>query len=189
MSQAAPKLVVAKRASRSKAAPLQIQTVWKQMTPPLKEELLTFWASHNAVRDPERASNRAEQAICLARDKDGMINAVGTAELRVLPRLLQPMYYFRLFLAKSARGQAQMMPLYNACKSALQAYNAALPAPESIGVLVELESQFLARFYRSAYVAEADSTFIGYSPRGLQLRVSYFADAVLLPPVPPTPSL
>jgi hypothetical protein len=27
------------------------------------------------------------------------------------------------------------------------------------------------------------TTFIGYSPRGLQLRVSYFRDATLLPPV------
>lgn len=185
MTDAASKTAPRKRKAREDATPLQIQPVWKQMTPELKDELVAFWKANDAVRDPTRAARRAEQAICLARDASGAISAVGTAEIRVLPRLLQPMYYFRLFLAKSVRGQEQMMPLFNACRETLQAYNAALPTPESIGVLVELESQFLARFYKRAYVAEADSTFIGYSPRGLQLRVSYFKDAVLLPPVRP----
>jgi hypothetical protein len=35
-----------------------------------------------------------------------------------------------------------------------------------------------------AYEPAADSTFIGYSPRGLQLRVSYFEQAQLLPLTP-----
>jgi hypothetical protein len=189
MSGASSKRTDVTRKPRNKAAPLQIQTVWKQMTPELKSELLAFWASNNAVKDPERAVRRVEQAVCLARGSDGAISGVATAELRVLPRLLQPMYYFRLFLSKSVRGQGQVIPLYSHAKAALQAYNAALPEPESIGVLVELESQFLVRFYRNAYVAEADSTFIGYSPRGLQLRVSYFVGAVLMPPVHPTPAI
>lgn len=163
----------------------KITPVWKQVTPELKAELLDFWKSHKAIGDLNRAAARTEQAICIARDADGAICAVGTALIRVLPRLLQPMYYFRLFFAKSVRGQQQMPAFFNRCVEVLQAYNASLPTPESLGVLTELESGFLSTFYKQVYVAEMKSTFIGYSPRGLQLRVSYFDGATLLPPVSP----
>jgi hypothetical protein len=49
-------------------------------------------------------------------------------------------------------------------------------------VLVELENRQLAGHYDRAYVPEGDSVFIGYSPRGLQLRVSYFEGARLFEP-------
>jgi hypothetical protein len=165
-----------------------ILPVWKQVTPELKAELVDFWKNHKAIGDPARAAARTEQAICIGRDADGAICAVGTAIIRVLPRLLQPMYYYRLFFAKSVRGQQQMPAFFNRCREVLQAYNASLPKPESLGVLIELESGFLATFYKQAHVAEMNSTFIGYSPRGLQLRVSYFDGATLLPPVSPAGS-
>jgi hypothetical protein len=162
--------------------------VWKQVTPELKVELVDFWKNHKAIGDPARAAARTEQAICIGRDADGAICAVGTALIRVLPRLLQPMYYYRLYFAKSVRGQKQMPAFFNRCREVLQEYNASLPTPESLGVLVELESGFLATFYKQAHVAEMNSTFIGYSPRGLQLRVTYFDGATLLPPVTPAGS-
>jgi hypothetical protein len=157
--------------------------VWKQVTPELKAELLAFWKRNQAFGDGER-SERAEQAVCVGRDEQGEICCVGTAFVLVLPRLQQPMYYHRQFFAESQRGQKQTVPFFNRCKEILQAYNASLPARESLGVLVELESDLLATYYNQAYIPHADSTFIGYSPRGLQLRVSYFDGATLFPPVP-----
>lgn len=153
------------------------------MTPELRAELLAFWSQHHAVR-AERAEERADQAVCFGRDAQGELCAVSTAVLRVLPRLRQPMYYYRTFLTKSVRGQGHVIPMHNRSRETLQAYNRTLPAPEGLGLLLELESTFLSTYYKRAYVAEADSVFIGYSPRGLQLRVSYFDDAVLLPPTP-----
>jgi len=50
-------------------------------------------------------------------------------------------------------------------------------------LLMELENPLLAARYNSAEGAAAGTTFIGYSPRGMQLRVSYFEGATLLPPV------
>jgi len=166
----------------------KIIPVWKQVTPGLKVELVDFWRRHKAIGDPVEAAARTDQAVCIGRDADGAICAVGTAMIRVLPRLLQPMYYFRLFFAKSMRGQKRMPAFFNSCREVLQAYNASLPARESLGVLIELESGFLSTFYKQAHVAEMNSTFIGYSLRGLQLRVSYFDDATLLQPVTPTGS-
>jgi len=162
---------------------MQIVPVWKQVTPALKAELLAFWQRNHAIGEGER-SGRAEQAVCIGRDELGEICCVGTAFVAVLPRLQQPMYYHRQFFAESHRGQKQTVPFFNRCRETLQAYNASLPAPEALGVLVELEGDLLATYYTRAYIPQADSTFIGYSPRGLQLRVSYFEGATLLPPAP-----
>lgn len=159
-----------------------VSPVWKQVTPQLKDEVLAFWKQNRAIGDPDRAQQRADEVVCIARGGDGELCAISTAVVRVLPRLLQPLYYYRLFFARSVRGQGQVIPFFNRAREVLQAYNASLPEPESLGVLLELESRYLAAYHKDAYIPEAGSAFIGYSPRGLQLRVSYFEGAQLLAP-------
>jgi hypothetical protein len=162
---------------------IEITSIWKQVTPELQSELVAFWMRWNAIADLGDAAARARQAVCVARGEQGEIVGVGTAVLRVLPRLRQPMYYYRQFFAPELRGQRQAMPFYNRVREVLDDYNASLATPESLGVLLELESAQLAAHYTHAHVEAANATFIGYSPRGLQLRVSYFANARLLGPI------
>jgi len=164
------------------AASMEIIQVWKQVTPELKAELLAMWDRNGALRDPVQAAARAEQAVCVGRDEQGALCAVGTAVVRVLPRLRQPMYYYRQFFSQQLRGNRQTVPFFNEARRILQGHNAALPAPESLGLLMELENPLLSTRYNAAD-GVAGTTFIGYSPRGLQLRVAYFEGATLLPPV------
>lgn len=156
--------------------------VWGQVPPELQAELVDLWISHKALNDAGVAAERAKQAVCIARNDEGELVAVGTAFIKVLPRLRQPMYYFRQFFAPCFRGNGQTIPFFNHARQVLQAHNAALPSPESLGVLLELENGMLASHYTLVHVAAGDSTFIGYSPRGLQLRVSYFEGARLFAP-------
>ena len=157
---------------------------WKQVTPELQSELVAFWIQHRAIADPVLAAARAKQAVCIARDENGALCGVSTAVIRVLPRLRQPMYYFRQFFDESIRGQKQSIPFYNTSCTLLRDYNAALKTPESIGVLVELENTLMGRLYDRAWVEEASSVFLGYSPRGFQLRATYFEGARLGVPAP-----
>lgn len=163
----------------------QVVPVWQQVTPGLEQELLAFWRRNNAIADAGRAAERARQAVCIGRDADGALCAVGTAALRTLPRLRQPTYYYRQFFDVAQRGQRQAIPFANRAKAILQAYNAGLARPESLGMLVEVESRQLADRYTLAHEPESGYGFIGYSPRGLVLRVSWFDGATLQPPVPP----
>jgi hypothetical protein len=159
---------------------LDIIPVWKQVTPKLKAELLAMWARHQAMADPALAAARADQSVCVGRDEQGVLCGVGTAVVRVLPRLRQPMYYYRQFFTPEMRGQKQTVPFFNDARRVLEEYNAGLPQPESLGLLLELENPQLAARYNMAQGPQ--TTFIGYSPRGFQLRVSYFKDATLLAP-------
>lgn len=156
--------------------------VWKQVTPELAKELVEFWQEQKAILDPVAAKRRVEQVVCIARDESGALCGVGTALLKVIPRLRQPTYYYRQFFAKALRGQHQELPFFQSCKQVLQQYNAGLKRPESLGILLEVENAKIAAAYKRAVEPGFDAVFIGYSPRGLQLRVSYFEDAILQPP-------
>lgn len=167
---------------------INIVPVWKQVTPELADELVAFWLENQALGDEASARQRTEQAICVARDENGKLQGVSTGVIRVLPRLRQPMYYYRQFFARSLRGKHQELPFYRHCKQVLQDYNADLPVAESLGILLEIENSKIAAAYKRAIEPGFDAVFIGYSPRGLELRVSYFENAVLLPPVPVRPA-
>jgi hypothetical protein len=158
--------------------------VWKQVTPELAQELMAFWQANQAIVEPAAAATRALQAVCIARDEAGALCGIGTAVVKILPRLRQPMYYYRQYFAKGLRGQHQELPFYLRAKQVLQDYNDSLAQPESLGILLEVENSKIAAVYKHAYEPAFDATFIGYSPRGLQLRVSYFEGARLLAPSP-----
>ena len=163
---------------------IEIVPVWKALTPELSAELVAFWNDQNAIRNAAEAGRRSEQVVCIARDAEGALCGVATAMIKVLPRLRQPMYYYRQFFARSLRGQHQELAFYRRAKQILQDYNAGLDKAESLGILLEVENAKIAAAYKRAHEPGFDATFIGYSPRGLQLRVSYFEDAVLLAPTP-----
>ena len=163
---------------------VDIVPCWKQVRPELAQELMAFWRDNKAIGDDAAAAARAMQAVCVARDESGALCGVGTAVVKVLPRLRQPMYYYRQFFAKSLRGQHQELVFFRRAKQILQDYNAGLDKAESLGILLEVENAKIAAAYRRAHEPGFDATFIGYSPRGLQLRVSYFDNAVLLAPSP-----
>ena len=163
---------------------IEMLPVWKQVTPELARELVAFWRDNQAISDESAATRRVEQAVCIARDAAGALCGVGTAMVKVLPRLRQPMYYYRQFFAKALRGQHQELAFYQRCKQVLQEYNRGLGQAESLGILLEIENAKIAAAYKRAIEPGFDAVFIGYSPRGLQLRASYFDNAVLLPPAP-----
>ena len=154
--------------------------VWRQVTPELQAELADFWLRHGAIADPARAQARALQAIVVARDGSGALCGVATALLRVIPRLRQPTYYYRQFFAPDQRGNKQALPFFKDAVRILEEGNKA--KHESLGVLLEIENSWLNGHFTQAVGERTGGTFIGYSPRGHQLRVIYFEGATLFPP-------
>ena len=160
---------------------LEIVPVWKQVTPELSSELIAMWARNRALPDPTKAAERAAQAVAVGRDTEtGALWGVGTAVLGIVPSFGQPTYLYRQFFDVGARGLKQTMPFLNCIRDTLEAYNASLPKPESVGVMIELQNDEMAQRYRDMFEEEARAHFIGWSPRGRQLRVMYFDGARIL---------
>ena len=160
-----------------------VTQVWKKVTPELESELVKFWTSNKAIGAEDDAARRAKQVVCIARDDNGAIVGVSTAHPRIVPRLRQPMYYYRNFVAEPARGQ-QLAPVFlEQSKQALQEYNLGLSKPLCLGVILEIENKGLAAHRNEAQWKEG-FTFIGYSPKGMPLRVWYFEGVRLFAPAP-----
>jgi hypothetical protein len=158
--------------------------IWKKITPELTQEIIDFWTEENALPKSEAPEARAQQAVIAMRDEEGKIAAVCTSVIRVLPRLRQPMYYYRTFCAKNHRGHHTVQSMVNEAKIVLQEFNKTMQPPEAIGVMCELENNQLVSQYTQAYHKATDFTFIGYSQRQFPIFVHYFADFNLLPPAP-----
>lgn len=161
-----------------------VTQVWKKVTPELVSELVKFWTSNKAIGAEDDAAVRAKQVVCIARDDSGAIVGASTAHPRVVPRLRQPMYYYRNFIAESARGDRLGREFLQQSKQALQDYNLALTKPLCLGLILEIENKRLAAEHNEAHWKETGFTFIGYSPKGLTLRVWYFEGVRLFAPAP-----
>ena len=121
--------------------------------------------------------------VCLVRSEKGEIVGVSTVQARIVPRLRQPMYYYRNFIVADYRGKQLAVPFLKKTQDVLQEYNLALPKPNCLGIIIELENKSLAAHRNEAQWKEG-FTFIGYSPKGLHLRVWYFDGVKLFPPAP-----
>ena len=161
----------------------KVTQVWKKVTPELEAELVKFWIDNKAIGDEKDAAKRAKQVVCIARDDKGALVGASTAHPRIVPRLRQPMYYYRNFIAEAARGGKLAPEFLEQSKQALQAYNLGLSKPLCLGVIIELENKGLAQYRNEAQWKEG-FTFIGYSPKGLTLRVWYFEGVKLFAPAP-----
>ena len=78
--------------------------VWPQIAPQDAQDLLAFWAQHNAIPNPDEARARLAQVVLLARDAEGKIAGVCTAYPMTPPQLGQPMYFWRAFIAPPWRA-------------------------------------------------------------------------------------
>jgi len=161
----------------------EYQNVWKQISPELAEEITAFWIAEKALPKNAKPDARAQQVAVVMRDDQGAIAAVSSAIARVVPRLRQVLYYYRTFCGAAHRGNKTSTPMMQATQKALMDYNLGLPKPEAIGVLIEIENTMIAGHYTEAFWPQTGFSFIGYSPRGLPLRVHYFPGFKLQPPV------
>lgn len=161
--------------------PYRYQNVWRAVDDALCAEIQAFWAAENALPGDEDSATRARQAVVLMRDADGAVAAVSTAVVKRIPRLQQPLYYYRTYCAEKHRGRRTMLDMLEHCRQALNTYNSALNPPEAIGMLIELESPMLAGRYDEAQNTETGFCFIGRSPRGFNLFVRYFPGFKLQP--------
>ncbi|MGH8213430.1 MAG: hypothetical protein ACREPP_09410 [Rhodanobacteraceae bacterium] len=154
---------------------------WMQLDPAMGEAIRAFWLREQANVEGERATQRLNEVVAHVLDANGELAGVSTATPQILPRLGQPLYYYRCFLGKKWRSSKLVRPLLRYTQNVLEGYARANGYP-CIGVLLELENEGFADTLRWAHWPGIDFSYIGVSPRGLELRVWYFRGAKLKTP-------
>lgn len=140
-----------------------------------------FWRREGALADDALMDQRLAQVVMHARKKDGEVAGVCTAISMTLPRLGQPMYYWRTFVGARWRSSPLVMSLLKRSCLLLEEHARAHDFP-CIGILLELENDRFRERGRMATWSSPRFVYIGRSDRGLDLRALYFKGARLKPP-------
>jgi hypothetical protein len=156
-------------------------TDWQVADPASHEAVIGFWKRENAIGDAAEAHKRLAQLIAHALAPDGSVAAVCTAVAVTLPRLGQPMYYYRCFVGSGHRNTRLVSALLLHARDVLEAHARANGFP-CIGVLVELENGRFGKALRAPVWRETGLVYIGRSGRGFDLRAYYFRGARLKAP-------
>jgi len=145
--------------------------------PEAESDVLAFWQREGALASETKAEDRLKQIVLHARDGDE-VAAVCTVMPLTLPRLGQPMYYYRCFIGKRWRNTRLVFKLLIRAFDVLQEYAAAHDYP-CIGVVLELENTRFGESLRAPVWPSTGFIYIGKSGRNLDLRLRYFRGARL----------
>ncbi|MEO6966979.1 MAG: hypothetical protein ABI132_00755 [Rhodanobacteraceae bacterium] len=156
-------------------------TDWHQLDPKDADAIRAFWKREQANVEGDEAIRRLQQVTAHVLDENDEIAAVSTAIPKIIPRLGQPMYYYRCFVGNAWRSGRLVRPMLRHAQSVLEGYARERDFP-CIGVLLELENAGFTGSMQWAHWKTTGFTYIGKSIRGLDLRVWYFPGARLKTP-------
>ncbi len=151
---------------------------WPQGTPKDGAAVLEFWRRENAMGDEAKAQQRLREVVLHAVTDAGDVAGVCTAVPITLPRLGQPMYYYRCFIGGAWRKSRLVYGMVNHAFDALEAFARDNNYP-CIGVLLELENSRFGKKLRAPVWPHTRFIYIGKSQRNLDLRLRYFRGARL----------
>src|SRR6185312_15050654 len=118
-----------------------------------------FWEREQANVSGEEATRRLDEVVAHVVDERGELVAVATVAQKILPRLGQPMYYYRCFVGKAWRSSKLVRPLLRHTYKVLEKYARANNFP-CIGVLLELENEGFTDSLRWAQWPSVDFSYI-----------------------------
>ena len=151
---------------------------WPGASPESAAAVAAFWLAEGAFDQHAQVQQRLPRLVAHALAPDGSVAGVCTAHAMTPPQLAQPMYYWRTFIGARWRSTPLVMQLLKHSCRLLEAHARAHDFP-CIGVLLELENTRFRERGRAAQWWNPRFTYIGRSPRGLDVRVLYFKGARL----------
>lgn len=138
-------------------------TDWQRHDPALGDAIRAFWLREHANVEGDEATRRLTQVVAHVVDENGELAAVATVTPKILPRLGQPMYYYRCFVGEAWRSTKLVLRLLRHTQHVLEAYAGSHDFP-CIGILLELENPGFARALRWANWPGLNFAYIGRQP-------------------------
>jgi hypothetical protein len=143
--------------------------------------IVRFWQDESGFGSEAAARRRLPEVVMHAQDANGAVVAVCTAAPMLLPKLGQPMYYYRCLIGRAWRKSVLVMVMIRRTTFLLEDYAVASDYP-CIGIVIELENERFDRTLDSPVWPNPERrgyVYIGKSRDGLDLRVFYFRGARL----------
>lgn len=151
---------------------------WGQASRQDQQDVVDFWLEEKALSARQAAQQRVAQVVMFARDQDGRVAGVCTAIPQNPPRLGQPIYFYRSFIAPRFRQTLLVFRMLKKAVALLEDDAREHDWP-CIGVLLELENDRFGEKGRMPVWPGIDFVYVGKSPRGLECRIHWFREARL----------
>jgi hypothetical protein len=118
-----------------------------------------------------------EEILLVASDRAGRPVGVSTTVVRRIDQLRADLWYTRVFVGAAHRRSHLALGLALAARDRLARRYASGEDRRAIGIVFEVESEILKRFFPQAIWPRTQFGFIGETPTGSHVRVFYFPGA------------
>ncbi len=150
-----------------------IATVFGRVDDALRQEVAAFWLRQGAIADAREAHRRADELVCVARNRQGEVIGVNTAYVAALGGGAERWFHYRMFVRPQDRRLALSCALVRAAVTALRAGRHALPGIR--GVALVTENPKLMRAGGRRLLAGLGWQSAGKGPHGRDLWLIAFA--------------
>ncbi len=140
-----------------------IATVYGLVSEELRHEAAAFWLHNGAIGNPDEARRRADELVCVARNRAGEIVGVNTAYVSSLRTAEDRYYFFRMFIRPQDRHLHLCNAMMRAAAGTLRERRHAEPAIR--GVVLVAENPKLMRASARRFL-----TYLGWRQEGKDSR-------------------
>ena len=140
------------------------------------EDVVAFWTKEGAL-DLREAQRRVAEILLVASDRVGRPVGVSTTVLRRIDQLRADLWYARVFVGAAHRRSHLAIGLALGARDWLARRFASGEDRRAIGIVFEVESEVLKRFFPQAIWPRTEFAFIGETSTGSHVRVFYFPGA------------
>jgi hypothetical protein len=140
------------------------------------EDVVAFWTREGALAAPE-AQRRVAEILFVASDRSGRPVGVSTTVLHRIDQLRADLWYTRVFVGAAHRRSHLALGLALGVRERLARHFASGQDRRAIGIVFEVESEILKRYFPQAVWPRTQFAFIGETSTGSHVRVFYFRGA------------
>jgi hypothetical protein len=140
-------------------------------------DVVALWTGEGGLAVDE-AERRVAEVLLVGTDAAGNLAAVCTTYLQHSDQLRTEMWYLRVFVAAAHRRTGLALELALTARDHLSRRFTKGEDRRAPGILFQIESPILKRFFPDAVWPRTQFTFIGENDRGHHIRVYYFPGAL-----------
>ncbi len=162
----------------------RLERVWPTLSEAVRGEVVDFWLAEPAIPDISVARQRAYQLLVVARDPDGQVAGVSTAQRMHVEHLGCECFFYRTYVGRAhrIRGIRSTGLVWKILHESYRLLNERFQQgddPKVLGLYAEMENPSIMK-YRNEAVWQEDGmnfVYIGRAPDGKHKRVWYFDGA------------
>lgn len=144
-----------------------ISPVFGRVSEELRREVGAFWLGHGAIANDDEARRRADELVCVARNRAGEIVGVNTAYVSGLGAAKDRYFFYRMFVRPQDRHLHLSRAMVRAAVGALR--EGRDPGAAIRGVALVTENRKLMRAGGRRLLAHLGWQQAGTDPRGQDL--------------------